>query len=341
MAAAIIAAPIVAGIVGNVMGSKDRNAARAAMAQAMAQLQAVGLPPDLSREIIFEKFQSAGIYSPQLEEDIQVASSQTAQIQEDPALREAQLSALKSIQRRGEVGLTAEDRASLGEITGRLGREAEAKRQQIVQSMQQRGQAGSGAELAAQLSSAQQSATQGSQASLDLASMASQRALDAMRMGGQLGGEIRGQDFNVASTKAKAADELAQFVARNSIERQRQNIGNLNQAQIANLANKQQLMSTNTQMANQERLRQSQAQRDYWQDKLSYGQSMANALTGQAQQSRQQAQEKAQMIGGIGSGVGTALGAYAAYGGGSGGTTTSEPTSTTTPIRDDEYYRRY
>jgi len=322
MAAPLIAAGI--GAAGSLLGAgigylsaeKDRAAQKKAIKQAMAELEAVGYPPDLSKEIIYKQFEQAGILTPQLEQDLSdtFAESEVAKIKEDPELRSAQKQALAALQQRAKVGLSAEDRAALNQVRTEVQRDAEAKRQQVLQQMQARGMGGSGAELIAQLQAGQAATEQASAGSDTLMAQAQQRALQALGQSAGLAGQVRSQDFGTAQAKASALDERNRFLAQNAIARQSANVNRLNQAQQMNLAEQQRIQDVNTQMANQEQLRQRAEQGNYYDRNLGYAQSKANAQMGQASAARQAAQDTQSMWSGIGSGLGK-LGAagYSAY----------------------------
>lgn len=310
LAAAAVAAPIVGGLVGNYMAKGDKASQKKAMKQAMAELEKAGTPPDLSKALILKEFERAGIYTPELEQEIAVAESEMGKITEDSSLRDAQKSALASLQNRAKVGLSAEDRAALNQVRQETQRDAEAKRQQILQSMAARGQGGSGAELIAQLQAGQGAAEQAAAGSDSLMAQAQQRALQALGQSADVASQVRGQDFGVNQAKASALDERNRFLAQNSIERQRQNVGALNQAQQSNLSEQQRIADANASMKNAETQRQNQAQRDLFQDKLGLASAKANALTGQANYYGQQAQNTAASYGQMGSAVGTGITAY-------------------------------
>ena len=312
--AAIAAAPAIGGVVGNLLGKSDRKRAQQMIAEAYAELASVGLPPDLSKEIIYEQFQSAGILTPELEQDLGEVHSQLAGYKEKESNLQAQQEALNALKQRSQQGLSMEDRMALGEVRGQAQRDAEAKRQQILQNMAARGQGGSGAELAAQLQASQAAADTQSRENLNIAAQAQKAALDALANRGQLAGQIRGQDLDVARSTLGAADTLAQFNMQNSLGRQQRNVGNLNQAQVSNLANKQQIMSANTQLANQEKLRQMEEKGRLYDRTLDYKTALANAKLGQAANYQQKAAGTASMFSGIGSGIGSGLQAYATYG---------------------------
>jgi hypothetical protein len=311
IAGAMVAGPIVGGLVGNVMSQGDRSAQKKAMKQALAELESVGLPPDLSKEIIYQQFQQAGVLTPQLEEDLSdsFAESEVSKIQEDPELRKAQVEALTSMQRRAKVGLSAEDRAALNQVRTEVQRDAEAKRQQVLQQMQARGMGGSGAALVAQLQAGQDAQNLASQQSDTQMAQAQQRALQALGQSSGMASDIRGQDFGVSQAKASAIDERNRFLQQNSIARQQRNVGALNEAQFQNLREQQRIADANIQQSNQEKLRQVAEQGSLYDRTLGYKQAKAAALTGQAQYHGQQAANTAQSFGQMGAGVGTAAGA--------------------------------
>lgn len=326
-----IAAPVLGGLVGNILGSSDRKRQQAAMAAAYRQLEAVGVPPDLSKEIIMREFQSQGILTPELEQDIHIGESQVAQIKEDPRLKSAQMEALGTLGQVSRGGLQAGDRQAYNELRAATQRDAEAKRQQILQQMQAQGMGGGGASLIAQLQSGQAAEDTASAQGDRLAAQASQNALQALNQRAQLAGSVRGQDMSAEEMRARAIDDRNRFLYENSASRQRSNVGALNQAQQANLANRQRLSEMNVSQANTESQRQQQAKRDYFQDQLGLAQAKANALVGQAGSYGAQAERKAAMGSGIGSAVGQGFGAYGAY-------SAKQPVKGTSKYSDDDLY---
>jgi hypothetical protein len=311
--AAAIAAPVIGGIMGGISSSKSRKQAAAAAAAAYAELSKVGLPPDLSREVILQKFQEMGILTPELEQDFDLQASQVAQIQEDPQLRNAQLEALSTLGQVSRGGLRAEDRAAYNELRNRVQQDAEAKRQQLLQSMQAKGMGGSGAELMAQLQSSQASADTASAGADNLAAEASRRALEAISQRANLAGSVRGQDLSAEEMKARAIDDRNRFLYENSVARQRGNVNRLNEAQAANLGNKQNIANMNVGQGNTESLRQNQAKRDYWQDQLGLASAKANALNNQGSVLAQNSQQQANMYSNLGNALGQGFAAYGSY----------------------------
>jgi hypothetical protein len=304
------ASAVLGGVVGNIMSAGDRAEQRRRMHAALNELKKLGLPPDLSAPLILRELQKQGVYTPELEKDLNDSFAEVKLIDEDQTLKDAQRQALSMMQQRGKVGLSAEDRAALSEVRNNLERDSQAKAQQIMQQFQARGQGGAGAELSALLQSGQSQAEQASQASMSLMGQAQQRALEAVRQTADISSGMRSQDYNVNAANVAAQNERNRFLAENSIARQRANIGMLNQAQQLNLAEQQRIADYNTQMGNVEQARQREEKGKFWDRKLGYGSAMANAQIGQASMAQQQAANTANMYANIGGAIGSGLTAY-------------------------------
>lgn len=138
--------------------------------------------------------------------------SAMGQVKADQRLKDAQYSALekmKGIEDGG--GFDASDRANLNRVNNDAARADQANRGSIVEGMSARGMGGSGAELAMQMGSAQQSADRQHQGGLDAAGQARQRYFQSIMARGQLAGNMRDQGFREDSQAAKAKDEVARL----------------------------------------------------------------------------------------------------------------------------------
>jgi hypothetical protein len=309
MAIASIATPVIGGLIGNIAGSKDRKQQQAMIAQAVNELKSVGLPPDLSKEIIYQQFQQVGILTPQLEEDIDIAESELAKIEEDPALRDTQMQALEMFKQQAQSGMGAQERAALNEIRGQVAKDTEAKRQQIISDAQRRGQAGGGAELVAQLQATQGGADTASAQGDRLASMLAERIRQGAQDMSGAAQNLRSQDLGVEEMKARALDERNRFMEQNMMGRQTRNVGSLNDAQRYNLGEQQRISDANISLSNQEKLRQNEAKEDLYKNTLEYKKAIAGAYTGQAQAAADRSKEKREMFTQLGNTAGTAMGA--------------------------------
>lgn len=311
LAIASVAAPIVGGIVGNVMGAADRRRARQLIAQGVAELKKAGYPPDLSTALIFEKFKEIGIETPELEEDIQIAASEVAQLEEDPALRNAQLEALGRMKSMSKVGLGAQELAALNLSRQQTQQDVRSNIDALAAAARRRGEGQtSGSTLAAQLQTVQSGADRGATEGLNLAGLISQKIKEGAMTSANMASGIRSQDYQAEMARRQAEDERNRFIATNAMARQRANIDRMNEAQARREAQAMQVSTANTQMSNAEKMRQNEAQRQYWQDTMSRAQALANAYSGQAGNYQQQATQTGQMWSGIGSGIGQGIAAY-------------------------------
>lgn len=282
LAGAGIVSNIIGGIAGNAAGAGDRGKAHDAMILAMDELTRIGHPPDEAKAIVYQQFKQAGLLTPELEQSIEQKSSEMGGVTGNKQATDVQMQALKSLQQRGQAGLTPEDRAALNQVRNQIASDTEGKRQQILQNFAARGQGGSGAELIAALQGSQSGANAESQAGDRLAAMASQNALQAIGQAGTLGGQIEQQQFGEKSEKAKAQDIINAFNTQNQVGRQARNVGTQNQAQQYNLGTAQNLSNANVQQANQEALRQRQAERQQWLDEMERSKTISGGYSNEA-----------------------------------------------------------
>lgn len=303
----------IGGLLGNMFSAGDRDAAMQAYQQALAEINAVGAPPDLAREIILQRFEQVGVLTPELEEAVTLEAPKVAAIKEAPELRQAQMTALQMLGERAKTGFNAEDRAALAQIQLQQARDTEAKRQQILQSFQQRGMGGSGAELAAQLQAASAGSAQAGEEGLKLQAQAQRAALEAASQYGGLGGQIRGQEFDIARTKAGAEDQAAMARFNEAVARQQRNVATRMGVQQQNLGTRQRIAEQNVTQSNAELQRQRAAEAQQYQLALQRAQARAAAQQGIGSVHAGQAQQTAGMWSGLGSGVGQGLIAAGTY----------------------------
>lgn len=307
---------IIGGLVGNSRASGDQQAANEAAMAAYKQLQSIGLPPDMARQVILEKYKSAGTLTPELEKAINLGPSAVSGIQEDGSLRNAQMQALQQMQQAGQTGFTAQDQLNNQRMQNSVNADNQSRQASILQGAQQRGESGSGAALAAQLLASQGGSNNESEQGLQLAAQGNNARMQALSQAAGLGGQLRAQDFGVNQAKASAADQFQRFNVQNQQQVANQNVSANNQAQAANLSNNQNIANANTGNANQEALRQNQGRLQNFQNDMQRNQVIANGLLGQASQlngqadaTRKQASQFGQGLGGIAEqGIGMAMG---------------------------------
>lgn len=161
--------------------------------------------PELN-EYDLERFNN--LFTPQ-----EVGKTNLSNIQLDPTNLDAQRAALAQLGDISQGGLTLQDKANLLDIQNEVARQDAGRQAAIQQNMAERGMGGGGAELAQRLMSQQAGADRASANSRNVAAMAQQRALDAIMQRGQLGGQMRMQEYGIASDAAAAQDAIDRFNA--------------------------------------------------------------------------------------------------------------------------------
>jgi hypothetical protein len=278
---------------------------------ALQSIMGVNTPDANALKVALQQYQSAGALSPQMEGLVNQQGSEMNNIQTDPRLMNAQMNALHTMQQIGGGGLRPEDQAALAQIRDQNNQQSNSNRQAILQSMQQRGIGGSGAELAAQLSNSQSAANRGSAEDMNVASQASQRALQAIYGSGQMGAQMQGQQFNQSAQKAQAQDVINRYNAMNAQQVGNQNVAYGNNAQAQNLASKQALMNANTGIGNQQTMYNAQIPQEIYQDQLGKAGAVAGQDSNIANMYNNQAGNTQTMWSGIGQGVGKGAAAMA------------------------------
>lgn len=310
---AAVLGPLLGGIIGAQQSQADRNAANAAAQAAYAQIQQMGAPPNAWANIILQQFKQAGIYSPQLEQQVQLGVTQAQNVQANPDLQNAQMNALNQLSQFANTGNTAQTQAQLNQAEQQVGAATQGQLQGIRQNMQSRGLAGSGSELAQQLSAAQGGANLLSNQALQAAAQNQQASMQGNAQAGAMAGQMNQQQYQQALQRAQSADQRNLYNTQQQQAIQNANAGLSNQAQQQNLATSQQLSNANVAQNNQLTQQQAQASNNQWQQQLQLQQAKAGALLGQAGQYNNQAGQTAGLYQGIGSGVGSGAGAILGY----------------------------
>lgn len=157
-----------------------------------------------------------------------------ANIQEDPRLRDAQSQALMQLQERGQDGYTVEDKAIMQRTMNEALNQQRGANMASDSQMARRGISGSGIDIAGRLARQQAGISSANQAGLDIAAQGRQQALQAMQGAGQLGGQIRSQDWGQKAQVAGAGDAIDKFNTLNKMSTQQQNIQNKMTSDMAN-----------------------------------------------------------------------------------------------------------
>lgn len=294
-----------AAIGSSIIGSKAQadaaERARTLIQQSIDEYNKIGIPPAEAMQMSFEKYRSAGILTPELEQNILQGDSELNNIETDPRLMDAQMSALDELRTRGQGGFNIGDKASLQKGLDAAATQERGQREAILQDMSQRGASTSGGSLAAQLMNQQGSAARANQAGLDTAAQGYQNALESLRLGGTMAGNMQTNQFGQKAQVASAQDAINQMNARAMQGVQQRNVGGKNAAQQYNLGNAQNLSNANTDLSNQNQMYNRDAMQNYFNNQMAVGQAKSNARSGQASSIQQQGNQAAQMWGGAGS----------------------------------------
>lgn len=286
----------------------SQGAANQSYQDAIDTMGSVNLPDIDAMKVNLEKYVEQGVITPEMANTILQEQTAMAGVSTDPRLKNAQMAALGSLQDvANQKGMTVADKAAVNQITSEENANERGQREAILQNAQQRGVGGSGLELASQLANQQGSATRASQRGFDVAANAQQRALEAMVQAGNMGGNIRNQDFSEQSAIAQAKDAISRFNAANQNTTQAANVAAKNQAQYANLTNKQNTANANVDLSNKQQVYNKSLAQQQFENEMAKKKAIAGIYTGQAGNYQTDANRTAGLAGGLLSGAANLL----------------------------------
>lgn len=269
------------GFIGGMLSGDDNaEQAHANLQKAIAQFDAIGIPPDLSGPIIYQQLQAGGRLTPAYQHALASENFAPATIQEQPEDRQNLVATLSALKGMSQGGFNPEQVAAQQQAYNKNNANTQSLINSILNNQAQRGQLNSGDAIAAKLNGVQNGSQNLSQNASDLGANNYKAQMGALQqlMSGQ--GNLRSQDINVASQNADVMNTANYFKAKNAASRQAANVGAENTANQANWQRQNQTSDYNTQLGNQELLRQQEAKRQNWLDQLSLAQGKANAYTG-------------------------------------------------------------
>ena len=284
---------------------KDGGAGRT-LDEARGILQSLRAPTADELSYKVDNLVQQGVITPEQAKTFLMEKTAMGDVSTDPRLKAAQMGALSSLQDISSAGgLTTMDKAKIEAVTSRFGQEARGAREAILQRQAEMGRTGSGMELAAQLQNQQDSATRASQEGLDIAALAEQRALDAISQGGELSGQIRGQEFGEKSAIAEAKDAMDKFNLEHLRSNEEANVGRRSAADAANLSERQRVADTNVEIAGQNRKSIVDARQTAFENEMTKRKAIADALAAKAQQQIERQKQKSAFAGNLMGAAGT------------------------------------
>lgn len=314
------AAPIVGAITGNAQSQGDRGRAEGLRNQALAEFSNIQIPDIEKMKLALENYGSAGTLTPEMIQLISQGETALENVNIDPRLRQSQMSALDQMSGIASSGMSEGDMAAFEMARRNAASEAQAKQGQILQNMAQRGQSGSGAELAASLANAQGSADRLQQAQLEEAKQRQAARMSALQQQANMSSGLRSADYSEQSNLANARDAIARFNAANAQQVAQANTGARNTAQASNLQNDQNIRNQNTGLANTQQQYNKNLQQQQFQNQMQRASGMSGQYNANANQADARAQRTVDQAVGIGQGLNDVAGSVmGAFTGGIGG----------------------
>ena len=237
--------PLAGDILGGIFGNNEAEKQQELYQQALAMIEGVSLPELQSMMINLPEYSSVGEYNPMLDVALQQQMSQLGDYQVDPRLLASQMGALGGLEQRAQTGITPTEMAALRQMQEDVSGDTMSARQDILREMAQRGQSGSGVELATQLQASQSGAQEAGRRSRELAAMVNDRALQSLLGAGDMAGNIRGQGFGEQKDIASAQDVINRFNVANRQNVGTANVASQNAAQMRNLQERQRISEQN------------------------------------------------------------------------------------------------
>lgn len=277
---ALIAGATVAGSLLN----KPKDKMSPFLQAALDEISKVQVPTPEALQVKLQQYVQQGIITPEDAEASLIEMNAYDGLSPNAQARGAQMSALQGLQEKIDAGgLTDVDRSRIQQTLDNVNNDQRGQQLSIMEDARRRGTSGSGVELANRLMSQQSAASMAGRQGMDIAALAEQAKMEAMKQAATLGGQIETNDWNQQSQKAAAQNAINQFNATNQQQITMQNIAARNAAQATNLAQKQNIADMNTQGENQNRIRNSELIQQNYTNKMNKAQAVAGALSGQGQ----------------------------------------------------------
>jgi hypothetical protein len=307
---------IAAGTTAASMLNKPKDRLSPYLQAALDEISKVQVPDAQSLQVKLQQLVQQGVMSPEQAKASLVEYNAFDNTAPDATARGAQMSALQGLQDQiNNGGLTDTTRSQIQHTLDDVNNAERGQQGAIMEDAHRRGISGSGIELANKLMSQQNAANMAGKQGMDIAAMAEQAKAEALKSAAALGGQIEGQDYSEQAQKASAQNTINQFNATNQQQVTMQNIAARNAAQAANLAEKQRVADTNTNMENANRVRNTELIHQNFNDKLDKAKAVAGALGGQGQAAQSASNANTAWNANLIGGVNNALTTYGAGGG--------------------------
>jgi hypothetical protein len=294
-------------IAGQSNAQKQADAAEAARKQALGQFSGVTVPTIDSQTLALQNYQNTGELTPEMQQQMLLGNTNMEGISTDPRLQAAQMQALQQLSGIASGSPQAGDQAGFELARQNVAGELNAQNNKVLQDMQQRGQAGSGAELLMKLKNNQVGAQQLANQQMEQAKAMQQARMQALQSQANLASGIRGQDYSEQEKLANARDQIAKYNAANAQNVSNTNVGARNLATAQNLQNKQNISNMNTSTQNDQQKFNKGLQQTQFQNQIQKAGGTAAQLNNQATAAQQQAANTAGQWAQFGQGAAQAI----------------------------------
>ena len=257
MLPAVVAGVAVAGAAAQWYNSEQARKASAAERERMQEvIEKLKNPNFDPRDFTSEEYSVASKYVPEVAKFIEEKAPETVKATADgQSGREAQMSALSRLRNLSDTGEDTQSQIMRQRALGDAAAQNQAQQATIKQNAAQRGLGGSGMEFLQSMMAQQGSAQSASRNAQDAAMNSYQTKLQAMKDSANLGGQVRGQDFD---EQGKNVGIINDYNRRKSDEQNRYNqyVANANnQGNLYNIGNQQRVADANVGGRNADRAR--------------------------------------------------------------------------------------
>lgn len=265
------------GLAGHLSQMSAEERAQALQEKGVQEWLKTQIPDPDKLKLALENFVVAGKLSPEMEGAFQTADTELKKIQVDPKLRQSRMRALGALEEKGYGGESLEDRAAQQGALIESGAANRGRQEAVIGDLARRGQLGGGQELSARMDAAQAEGDRLAGTSANLESERRRRAYEALLGAGDLAGKIEGDEYNMKSDAAKAADTINMFNTTNKQAVSGRNVDRTNNAAQWNLTNEQDIANKNTAKNNFEQ----QYNKELYQQQFDNQAKKAAGLAGQ------------------------------------------------------------
>jgi hypothetical protein len=201
-----------------------------------------------------EMFERVGQYVPQAAEVIAERRPELVEAsQEAQRGREAQMEALESFRRIARSDFDPELQQRLAQASRKSRTDAQSRQASILQDAARRGQAGSLATMASQMSAGEQAMQRQAIESQMAAAESYRNRLAALERSSDIGGQVRQSEMSEAARNADIINDFNQRTSTRYQQAAQQRADLANQAQMFNLREGQRVADANVQARNQAR----------------------------------------------------------------------------------------